>query len=240
MASLGARGCHQIHSEGWGGGERPILCALIYPLIRNNVYSLGPGRCGDNFWKCNLWICDVDYVHEHFLRNISQVNATKHLSWQVKMDSGNGLVPSNVDPYHCHHMSSLDHNELDPVNQSFLFVSFQFCPKWVAPNALTLGGFLCVVVNFVVLTYYDPMFLASADLAPDHPHLPPWIWMLSAICIFLAHTLGKIGVCVCVLHLKGFMKICWMLMAWSCSTRASAAIILANLSRIAGLMCQIS
>ena len=41
-------------------------------------------------------------------------------------------------------------------------------PKWVAPNALTLGGFLFTVLIFVVLSIYDYGFYASTA-RPEYP-----------------------------------------------------------------------
>nr|VZI48045.1 unnamed protein product [Spirometra erinaceieuropaei] len=61
----------------------------------------------------------------------------------------------------------------------------QFCPQNVAPNLLTLLGFFSTVLNFILLTYYDPYFTG-----PDQ--IPRWLWLWSAILIFVAHTLDGI------------------------------------------------
>lgn len=65
----------------------------------------------------------------------------------------------------------------------------QFYPRWFAPNAITLAGYLLLVLQFVVLTYYDMHFYASDDSHPEVPPCPNWIWLFSAMCMFWAHTL---------------------------------------------------
>jgi len=65
----------------------------------------------------------------------------------------------------------------------------QFYPTWLAPNAITLAGFMFLVLQFVVFTYYDADFYASSDNHPDYPPIPNWVWLFSGLCIFLAHTL---------------------------------------------------
>ncbi|KAK7490458.1 hypothetical protein BaRGS_00018244 [Batillaria attramentaria] len=65
-------------------------------------------------------------------------------------------------------------------------------PLWVAPNLLTFSGFLLLVVNFVLMTYYDPHFNASSRDHPESPPIPDWVWLVAAICNFLAHTLDGI------------------------------------------------
>lgn len=68
----------------------------------------------------------------------------------------------------------------------------QICPRRVAPNLLTLAGFLLTVVNFLLLTVYDYHFVASTvGNKPAVPQIPRWVWMAAAINLFLAHTLGK-------------------------------------------------
>ena len=67
----------------------------------------------------------------------------------------------------------------------------QFCPKWVAPNVLTLSGFLLLVLQYCFFTYYDQYFYASDDTHPEYPPIPTWVWLVAANCMFWAHTLGK-------------------------------------------------
>ncbi len=74
--------------------------------------------------------------------------------------------------------------------QVLIFV-LQFYPKWIAPNLLTFAGFLLLVLQFVLLTFYDYSFYASSDSHPNHPPVPDFVWLVSAIFLFAAHTLGE-------------------------------------------------
>lgn len=65
-------------------------------------------------------------------------------------------------------------------------------PLWVAPNVLTLSGFLLMVVNFVTMIYYDLDFYASSRDHPEFPPIPNWVWLMCAINNFLSHTLDGI------------------------------------------------
>eukprot|EP00096_Caligus_rogercresseyi_P010298 TRINITY_DN3701_c0_g2_i2.p1 TRINITY_DN3701_c0_g2~~TRINITY_DN3701_c0_g2_i2.p1 ORF type:complete len:419 (+),score=97.28 TRINITY_DN3701_c0_g2_i2:125-1381(+) len=61
----------------------------------------------------------------------------------------------------------------------------RFCPLWVAPNLLTLLGFLACVLHFLVLAAFDPDFT-------DPSRIPSSAWAASAILLFLSHTLDGI------------------------------------------------
>uniref|UniRef100_A0A0B7B1W3 Selenoprotein I n=1 Tax=Arion vulgaris TaxID=1028688 RepID=A0A0B7B1W3_9EUPU len=65
-------------------------------------------------------------------------------------------------------------------------------PLWMAPNFLTLSGFLLLLVNFAVMTYYDPHFYAASRDHPEYPPIPNWVWLMAAINNFLSHTLDGI------------------------------------------------
>ena len=68
----------------------------------------------------------------------------------------------------------------------------QYCPKWVAPNALTFSGFLFTVLNFIMFSYYDYYFYASSNDHEDFHNIPNWIYALAAFNIFMAYTLGEL------------------------------------------------
>lgn len=69
----------------------------------------------------------------------------------------------------------------------------QFVPGWVAPNLLTLSGWLLVVSDFVLLSYYDYHYYASFnDKGIEHPPIPQWVWLYCAITHFTAYTLDGI------------------------------------------------
>lgn len=57
---------------------------------------------------------------------------------------------------------------------------------WLAPNLMTLAGFLLLVMQTGVLAYYDPYFVAVYT----ENAIPVWIWILSMLAQFLSHTLG--------------------------------------------------
>ncbi|XP_064605511.1 ethanolaminephosphotransferase 1-like [Liolophura sinensis] len=68
----------------------------------------------------------------------------------------------------------------------------EFVPRWIAPNVLTLMGFLLLLVNFSLTTYYDPHFYAASRDHLESPPIPNWVWLLCAINNFLSHTLDGI------------------------------------------------
>ena len=64
------------------------------------------------------------------------------------------------------------------------------CPRWVAPNLLTLVGFLCCIGHFGLLALYDYGF-RSATLGQQET-VPGWAWAMVALLLFLSHTLDGI------------------------------------------------
>ncbi|XP_023343041.1 ethanolaminephosphotransferase 1 isoform X2 [Eurytemora carolleeae] len=76
----------------------------------------------------------------------------------------------------------------------------KLCPAWVAPNLLTLVGFICCVGHFLLLTIYDYDFTAGTappDISglkdvPGGTEIPGYIWISVAILLFLSHTLDGI------------------------------------------------
>lgn len=67
----------------------------------------------------------------------------------------------------------------------------QFFPRWFAPNLMTFLGFLFSAMNLVLLSYYDWNFDASSGEEGTTP-IPSWVWLCTAINIFLAYTLDGI------------------------------------------------
>lgn len=80
---------------------------------------------------------------------------------------------------------------------------FQLVPKWVAPNVLTFGGFLLIVLNFLFLSYYDYDYYAASTpvynetigeaLNGHEEVIPQSLWYAIGVFLFLAYTLGKIS-----------------------------------------------
>ncbi|XP_070556987.1 ethanolaminephosphotransferase 1-like isoform X2 [Ptychodera flava] len=65
-------------------------------------------------------------------------------------------------------------------------------PLWIAPNVLTLAGFIFLIVAYVLLLIYDPDYLASSRNYPDSEPVPQWVWFACGLCQFLSHNLDGI------------------------------------------------
>merc|ERR1711962_1714867 len=61
-------------------------------------------------------------------------------------------------------------------------------PRWIAPNLLTLLGFLFLVSQTIILWIVDP----SLQLGGKNNEIPSWVWAYSAFAHFMAHTLDGI------------------------------------------------
>merc|ERR1719237_1110531 len=75
----------------------------------------------------------------------------------------------------------------------------KLCPLWVAPNLLTLVGFLCCIGHWGLLAITDYDFRSgtappevSGTSAPAGVPVPGLIWFGVAILLFLSHTLDGI------------------------------------------------
>lgn len=65
-------------------------------------------------------------------------------------------------------------------------------PRWIAPNVLTVTGFLLIVFNAGLLAYYDYDFSASSDIIKGTSPIPNWVWLVCAIFHFTSHSLDGI------------------------------------------------
>ncbi|VDM15648.1 unnamed protein product [Hydatigera taeniaeformis] len=91
-----------------------------------------------------------------------------------------------IDGVRTHKYSCVDTSPLSNyILHPFWNYIVQYCPKWVAPNTLTVLGFGLTVLNFSMLTFYDWDFRSPYDT-------PRFIWLLSALLIFVSHTLDGI------------------------------------------------
>ena len=69
----------------------------------------------------------------------------------------------------------------------------QFVPRWVAPNLLTFTGWLMVMFNFALLSYYDPDYLTSYNtVGVVRPPIPRWVWLFCGVSHFISYTLDGI------------------------------------------------
>uniref|UniRef100_A0A7M4FA61 Selenoprotein I n=1 Tax=Crocodylus porosus TaxID=8502 RepID=A0A7M4FA61_CROPO len=62
-------------------------------------------------------------------------------------------------------------------------------PQWVAPNLLTFSGFVMLLINYFLLSFYDWDYTASGT-SPGS--IPTWVWLFSAFATFCAYTLDSI------------------------------------------------
>ncbi|XP_019852769.1 PREDICTED: ethanolaminephosphotransferase 1-like [Amphimedon queenslandica] len=66
----------------------------------------------------------------------------------------------------------------------------QVVPLWVAPNLLTLVGFLFHFSIFLLFSFYDYSFFATGSSLAGR--IPVWVWLYSAVAHFTGHTLDGI------------------------------------------------
>ncbi|GAU96331.1 hypothetical protein RvY_07792 [Ramazzottius varieornatus] len=104
-----------------------------------------------------------------------------------KMPWINYLSPEELRGFKRYKYSSIDTSPLSNyVCHPFWNWLVQYVPQRIAPNTLTLSGFLLVVVNTVLLTNYDPDLTAASN---PGSYIPRWVWLVVAFNHFWAHTL---------------------------------------------------
>lgn len=86
--------------------------------------------------------------------------------------------------------SAVDSNPLSVyVMHPFWNSVVKIMPRWLAPNLITFTGFMFLVLNFLMLAFYDYHFYASDE---GHPHVPSWVWFAAGFFNFLAYTLDGV------------------------------------------------
>ena len=60
------------------------------------------------------------------------------------------------------------------VGENLSVPFFQFVPRWVAPNLMTLSGFLLVLSTYLLFSWYDYDFKNSAGI-------PSWVWLYCSV-----------------------------------------------------------
>ncbi|KAG5846406.1 hypothetical protein ANANG_G00114640 [Anguilla anguilla] len=86
--------------------------------------------------------------------------------------------------------SAVDSNPLSVyVMHPFWNSVVKVLPTWLAPNLITFTGFMFLVLNFLMLAFYDFDFSASAE---GHVHVPSWVWVAAGLFNFLAYTLDGV------------------------------------------------
>ncbi|GMT28440.1 hypothetical protein PFISCL1PPCAC_19737, partial [Pristionchus fissidentatus] len=64
----------------------------------------------------------------------------------------------------------------------------EFYPRWLAPNVLTLGGWILVMGCFLLQAALDYKIDSNSVGSTSDP-IPSWYWLLASICTFAAHTM---------------------------------------------------
>ncbi|KAH0617734.1 hypothetical protein JD844_016264 [Phrynosoma platyrhinos] len=91
----------------------------------------------------------------------------------------------NSDTY-----SAVDTNPLSVhVMQPLWDRIVKIVPLWIAPNLLTFGGFLMILINFFILSFYDWDYTASGS---SGGLIPTWVWVFGAFATFCSYTLDSI------------------------------------------------
>ncbi len=86
-----------------------------------------------------------------------------------------------------YHFTGTDHSWLAAHGlNAFWNWLVEWVPLWVAPNVLTLTGFLVQVLGFAVMSNYNPDFLTPA---------PVWVYFFVAASLFVYQSLDNIGAC---------------------------------------------
>ncbi|XP_046679620.1 ethanolaminephosphotransferase 1-like [Homalodisca vitripennis] len=103
------------------------------------------------------------------------------------------LTAQHLAGFENYKYSSLDTSPLSVyVMHPFWNRVVLLCPKWVAPNVLTFVGFLFTAGACLLLSIYDYEFYASSSDHPEYPPIPPWVYLVTSISIFVAYTLDGI------------------------------------------------
>ena len=96
------------------------------------------------------------------------------------------LAPLKAYRYRCYDTSPFNKLILHPFWNRIV----QIIPLWVAPNTLTMMGFICSIIYFLVATYYDYSFNASTIGSSEN--IPSFAWLMIALFLFLSHHLDGI------------------------------------------------
>uniref|UniRef100_A0A8C2AGW4 Ethanolaminephosphotransferase 1 n=1 Tax=Cyprinus carpio TaxID=7962 RepID=A0A8C2AGW4_CYPCA len=89
-----------------------------------------------------------------------------------------------------YHIYAVDSNPLSIyIMHPFWNSVVKILPTWLAPNLITLTGFMFLVLTFSLLSFYDFDFYASGE---GHTHVPSWVWIVAGLFNFLAYTLDGV------------------------------------------------
>lgn len=104
-----------------------------------------------------------------------------------------GLTPRVLSGFTNYKYSAVDTSPIGKyITHPFWNWVVEFVPLWLAPNVLTFVGFLLLLCNYMIMTYYDLEFYASSNDHPQYSSIPNWVWLICAFNNFLSHTLDGI------------------------------------------------
>ncbi|GAB0182493.1 ethanolaminephosphotransferase 1 [Grus japonensis] len=95
-----------------------------------------------------------------------------------------------LDGFRQYKYSAVDTNPLSVyIMQPIWNKIIKIVPLWIAPNLLTFSGFVMILFNYFLISFYDWDYTASGT----SPGLvPTWVWLFSAFTTFCAYTLDSI------------------------------------------------
>jgi len=99
------------------------------------------------------------------------------------------ITPEQLEGFDGYKYSSKDTSPLSNyVMHPFWNATVKLFPRWIAPNLLTLTGFLFLVSQTLLFSHHDPLFLKGGM----NDQIESWIWFYGAFAHFMAHTLDGI------------------------------------------------
>ncbi|XP_042319167.1 ethanolaminephosphotransferase 1-like [Sceloporus undulatus] len=100
------------------------------------------------------------------------------------------VTPQQLEGFRHYKYSAVDTNPLSVhIMQPLWDRIVKIVPLWIAPNLLTFGGFLMILINFLILSFYDWDYTASGS---GGGLIPTWVWVFGAFATFCSYTLGKV------------------------------------------------
>ena len=136
-------------------------------------------------------LCDIHLVGLFSENAVLKVLLFKSPVYRAKMGIYHKYLSNEaLDGFDRYKYSCKDTNPLSIyVMHPFWNRVVLLCPKWIAPNLLTLVGFMCCIGHYLIPTIYDYDF-SSSSLAI--PKIPSGAWIAIGILLFLSHTLDGI------------------------------------------------
>jgi len=98
------------------------------------------------------------------------------MAWKVLSEDGLGHIAA-------HKYKPGKYTPLDNVLNPFWLQLVELLPKWLAPNLVTLSGFLPIIASYILAWYFSPDFSTP---------VPRWVAILTAWSLFVYQTLDAL------------------------------------------------